>query len=88
MYACSLLDEYVKVDAGEGVESPGDGISGGSKMSQVGAENQIGPEVQKLGFLTTEPSHQLHVISRRNQRNKVSGSVCHFQLWRQVRTCL
>lgn len=50
MYACSLLDEYVKVDAGEGVESPGDGISGGSKMSQVVAENQIGPEVQKLGF--------------------------------------
>lgn len=42
-------------------------------MSQVGAENQIGPVVQKLGLLTTEPSHRLHVISRRNQRNKVSG---------------
>lgn len=73
MYACPLLDGYVSVDAGEGVESPGDGISGGSKMSQVGTESQIGPVVQKLGLLTTEPSHRLHVICRRHQRNKVLG---------------
>lgn len=72
MYACSLY-EYVSVDAGEGVESPGDGISDDCKMSQVGAENQTGPMVQKLGLLTTEPSHRLHMISRRNQKNKVSG---------------
>ena len=80
MYACSVY-EYVSVDAGEGVEFAGDEISDDCKMSQVGAENQTGPGVQKLGLLTTEPSHRLHVISRRNQRNKVSGSVCHFQLW-------
>lgn len=70
MYACSFVCMHISsVDDREGVESPGDGISGGCEMRKVGARNQTGP----MGLLTTEPSHWLHVTSRRNQRNSSPG---------------